>query len=60
MVKGGFTLGFIPILKNYYNNGMIYDLLGTLPLNIILASQSYSYPDIVGISFLRLLRIFAI
>ncbi len=36
MVKGGFTLGFVPILKNYLNNGMFYDIFGLLPMNLVL------------------------
>jgi hypothetical protein len=60
MVKGGFTLSFWPILKSYYNNGLIYDLFGVLPLNLIFGLYDVSYPNIIAVSILRLLRILAI
>lgn len=35
-VKGVYTLNLKAIIRNYFNNGLIYDILGLLPLNLIL------------------------
>jgi hypothetical protein len=36
IVKGGYTLNFNLIIKNYLNNGLIFDIFGFIPLNLIL------------------------
>lgn len=33
---GGYTLNFQPVMKNYFANGMIYDLFGLFPINLVL------------------------
>lgn len=37
--EGEHTLKFIPILKNYLKKGLIIDLMGALPLNIVLGNK---------------------
>jgi len=37
IVKGGYTLNLWLVIKNYFDNGLITDLIGLLPLNIIFA-----------------------
>ena len=60
MVKGGFTLRFCSVLRSYYNNGLLYDLMGILPTNIVLGYMELNQPNIAVISVIRLLRILAI
>ena len=60
IVKGGYTLHFTLIVKNYFNNGLILDLFGLLPLNIAFGYYSFSYPTVIGITILRLLRMISI
>ena len=60
IVKGGYTLDFSLIVKNYFNNGLILDLFGLLPLNVALGFYSFRYPGIIGITILRLLRMVSI
>lgn len=38
MLKSKPTLRFRNVLNNYYNDGLIIDLLGLLPLNLILGA----------------------
>lgn len=36
IIRGGYSLNFKFVLKNYLNNGLIVDVLGILPFNLIL------------------------
>lgn len=60
IVRGGYTINFNLVLKNYLSNGLIFDLFGILPLNCILGFLNIHYPTIILISILRLLRILGI
>eukprot|EP00347_Sterkiella_histriomuscorum_P000063 403377328 len=60
-VRGGYTLNFYLILKNYYQNGgLIFDLFGILPLNCILGFMNISFPGSLFVRIFRLIRILAI
>ena len=61
IVRGGYTINFWLILKNYYHNGgLIFDLFGILPLNCILGFYSIEFPASLFVSLFRLLRILGI
>jgi len=56
--KGGYTVNFCAVVKNYYlENGLILDLIGSLPLNLIFSLMDQTQPHIIFISVLRVLRI---
>lgn len=60
MVSGFYTLSFKHVLRNYFHNGLLIDLMGVLPLNVIFENYSYAYPTIILITLLRLTRMLAI
>jgi len=60
MVRGGYTLSFKHVLKNYFHNGLIMDFMGVLPLNVIFENYRYPFPTIIPITLLRLTRMLAI
>lgn len=35
LTKGGLTLSFMAVLKSYLRHGLIFDLMGALPLNLL-------------------------
>ena len=57
MVKGEATLKIRKVLKYYWQNGLLLDIFGLLPLNLILGIISTRKPHILVIAFLRSLRI---
>lgn len=60
IVKGGYTLNFKHVIKNYLNNGLIVDLFGILPTNIVLGYYDFSYPACIGITIVRLARMISL
>lgn len=53
---GSYTLKIKPILKNYYHTGLISDIFGVLPINLICGYLDIKEPHVVFISLLRLTR----
>jgi hypothetical protein len=59
MLKGTYTLQFRVVIKNYFNNGLLIDLMGILPFNCIFGRAKILDP-IVLITLLRVLRVIAV
>jgi len=57
MVKGEVTLNTKTVLKYYWQNGLLHDLFGILPLNLCLGSVSISGYHEIWIALLRGARI---
>ncbi len=58
MIKGEVTLRPTAVLKYYYTqNGLLLDLFGILPLNLILGAFNVEQPHVFFIAILRSLRI---
>ena len=60
IIRGGYSLNFKFVLKNYMINGLIFDIIGVLLFNVILGYFEIHYPNIIIVSLLRLSRIIAI
>ena len=54
--KGEYTLSLVLVIKNYYHNDLILDIITALPLNLILSNLDLAYPEIIVVTILRLLR----
>jgi hypothetical protein len=58
--QGSYTLDLKPILLHYLSHGLVFDLLGLLPLNLILGCLEQQEPSLIFICVLRLLRMGAV
>jgi hypothetical protein len=59
LIKGVPTLKFRTLLKHYQANGLVYDILGVIPLNILLGQGPIVQKGIVFRSLLRAVRTFS-
>lgn len=57
---GGYTLDIKPVFRHYLLHGMVYDIFGVLPINLILGYLRLEEPSIIFISLVRLTRMIAL
>lgn len=56
---GEHTLDFVQVFKIYARHGLILDVLGLLPLNLVFGYLGITAPSLLFISLIKLLRVFA-
>ena len=57
VIAGGYSLEFMPVLKNYARNGLLIDLVGAVPFNMVLGIVKLENKSLYITALLRLTRI---